>query len=486
MRDLVLRDYQKEPVEYVLTKKRSILAIAPNGGKTEISIAIIEKYLEENPTHKVLVLTHSTNVLLDNFFNRIEEINVGFTYSRIYEPNASVHISLPHNEKRLLAHYDFIIVDEAHENYLANRVQRILANATPIKELLLTGTPSKFIYEGGYDIYPLACNEIPEEYFAKLNIELVASSYKWTANDYNKDGDIKRNFNFGIDDTNETLILVMDAIINRIKQGVNPKQYNNPNWFLKLKTWLGLFNHIGKTLIACKSINQANDVYDMLKKKGIDVGLSTSDEDKDSLEVEKFKNDGYNVLVVVNRARLGYSDDNLMNIIDMTGTHNPDIIFQMFCRALRGTPDVQKLYLKVTPKKLDDMAITHFSMCAALMLTDKKFLETYNGRKFNDIRIPVLKNPPKEPIVQGERGGNRLPRTPKGNVMMLPQFTHDVIDTMKNVQLDLDGTATIYKYVTIREVKQELGYSKRNVLTLRDILKSAAGNMVNENDYSHV
>lgn len=472
MRDLVLRDYQIEPVEYVMARKRTVLGIAPNGGKTEISIAIIEKYLKKFPNNKVLVLTHSTNVLLDNYFNRIEEVNTNFTYSRTYDPNASVHISLPHNERRLLDSYDFIIIDEAHENYLADRVQSIIKKLKPTKELLLTGTPSKFIYEGGYDIYPIACNQIPKKYQAELNIELVASSYKWENKDYNKDGDIKRNFNFETDATKETLNLVMDGILKRIKQGFTAKEYNNPNWISKFKSWLFTYKYIGKTLIACKSINQGNDVYQMLKERGINVSLSHSNNDKDSSEIEKFKNGDYDVLVVVNRARLGYSDVNLMNIIDMTGTHNPDIIFQMFCRALRGGPEIQKLYLKVTPKKLDKMALTHLSVCAALMLTDERFLMIYNGYNFNDIRIPVFRTLPTEPRVP-TMGSSILPRTPKGTPMMLPQFTHNVIDTMSNVILDLDKNSSIYKYTTLGKVKEQLGYKKySSPLTLEEIYDS--------------
>lgn len=472
MRDLVLRDYQIEPVEYVMGKKRVVLGIAPNGGKTEISIAIIEQYLQENPNNKVLVLTHSTNVLLDNYFNRVGEINVGFTYSRTYDPNVSVHISLPHNKGKLLDSYDFIIVDEAHENYLVDRIQNIIKKINPSKELLLTGTPSKFIYEGGYEIYPLACNEIPKEFQAQLNIELVASSYGWESRDYNEDGEIKKTFDFETDATKKTLESVMSGLLKRIKEGFTPKEYNHPGFISKFKSWLFTYNYIGKTLIACQSINQSNDVYKILKDKGINVGLSHSDNDKDSLEVEKFKNGDYNVLVVVNRARLGYSDVNLINIIDMTGTHNPDIIFQMFCRALRGTPEVQKLYLKVTPKKLDKMALTHLSVCAALMLTDKYYLMLYNGHNFNDIKIPIFRNTPTEPRVIGANRGNSLPRTPKGNVMMLPQFTHNVIDTMSNVILDLNGDSSIYKYTTLGKVKEQLGYKPRGPITVDEIYES--------------
>lgn len=479
MRDLILRDYQIEPVDFIMKTKRTVLAICPNGGKTEISIEVIEKYLKKYPKHKILVLTHSTNVLLDNYFNRLEDINVGFTYSRNYDPNVSVHISLPHNEKSFLDRYDFIIIDEAHENYLADRHQGILNKMKPTKELLLTGTPSKFIKEGTFDIYPLACNEISDKWFAKLDIELVASNYKWMGY-YNQDGEVKKEFRFNVDDTRKTLENVINALIGRIQRGFTQKQHNHPNWVTKFKTWAFTYNHIGKTLISCKSISQSYDVYQILKEKGVSVTLSNSENDFDSLQIEKFKNNEFDVLVVVNRARLGYSDDDLINIIDMTGTHNPDVIFQMFCRALRGGPTAQKLYIKVTPKELHNMGLTHLSVCAALMLTDRKFLIKYNGSNFNDIEIPTLIKPKiaGKPSTSGNPS-NKLPKTPKGNINILPQYTYDVIDTMKNVLCDLDKTTTIYKWTTMRDVKETLGYSrnKRVNFTWEQLVKSCAGNL---------
>jgi len=116
-RTLILRDYQVPASKYVLGSNKCVLAIAPSGGKTEITIDVIEKYIIENPAHKVLVLTHSTNVLLDNFVDRLKEINVSFTYSTNLNEVVQVHLCLPNSESKIKGHYDFIVIDEAHENY---------------------------------------------------------------------------------------------------------------------------------------------------------------------------------------------------------------------------------------------------------------------------------------------------------------------------------------------------------------------------------
>ncbi len=159
----------------------------------------------------------------------------------------------------------------------------------------------------------------------------------------------------------------------------------------------------------------------------------------------------------------------------MSGSHNPDIIYQMLCRVLRGGPDIQKYYIKVSSKELHNMALTHLSVCAALMLTDKKYLETYNGSNFNEIKIPISKKNTNNGSASGSGSQDRTNK--KTNITLLPEFTNDVIDTFRNVIHDLDNEASIYKIVSIREAKSKLGYS-RKVITYEDMLLSAAGNMV--------
>lgn len=478
-RHLILRDYQEPAADYIMTSDRCVLAISPNGGKTEISIEVISRYLKLNPTARVLILPHSTNVLLDNYWDRLDEINVDFTYSKTFEKNASVHICLPNNERHIKGSYDFLIVDEAHENYLADRVQRILTKTNPTKQLLLTGTPSKFISEGGYDIYAIAANEISDKWFAKLNIELVASDYNWI-NSYNSDNEVVNTFDFTSDDTKKTLESVLGKLIQRIKTGFSAEQFNHPSFVTKLKSWAFTYNTIGKTMITCKRVEQADLVHKILIENGVNSIISHNECDPDSNNIVKFKNNEYNVLVAVNRGRLGYNDADLINIIDLSGTHNPDIIYQMFCRVIRGTPEDEKFYLKVTPKESYNMALTHISVCGALMLTDKKYLLEYNGRNFNNMTFPILRRQLMElDNDEDDNGGLTITRR-RNNIqtLLLPEFTHDIIDVFKNIIHDLNNPVSIYKSTTFGHVKYTLGF--RNVrppMTFEDLLESARGNV---------
>jgi superfamily II DNA or RNA helicase len=449
-RPLILRPYQVPASEFALNNEISILAVAPNGGKTEISIYVLCKYLELNPESKVLILTHSTNVLKDNFTSRLDELDIKFTYSTTFDPNCQVHICLPNSEHLIKGKYDFLLVDEAHENYLADRVQRIVKKINPKVQLLLTGTPAKFIKKGGYNIYTLAANAIPVEYFAKLQIELVSSNYNW-AKELNKDYEVRSQYKFKATETKQTLESILIKLIDRVRVGLTAEEFNNPGIIAKLKQWGYTYKKLGKTLIICHSIKQAADVHKILISNGVNSMVSDSETDKDSSEIANFKENKYDVLIVVDRARLGYSDDNLYNIIDMSGSHNPNVLYQIFARVLRGTPDMQKYYLKVTTQEYGMMDFTHACVSAALMLTDNKYLSTFNGSNFNGIKIPVIKKPTKI-NVDGSNSGSKS----KKSKLIFPEFTNDVVDMFKNIIHNLDEPVSIYKLTTMGEVRAAL------------------------------
>ena len=493
-RQLILRDYQIPSSKYVLGSNKCVLAIAPGGGKTEITIDVIEKYIMENPTHKVLILTHSTNVLLDNFVDRLKEINVSFTYTTNLNEVAQVHLCLPNSESKIKGHYDFIVIDEAHENYLAPRVQRIINKVKPSKELLLTGTPSKFILKNKehiaknkranisdtkplFDIYVIASNEISSEWFAKLNIELVASDYKWSGY-YDSNNELTKKFMFTYADTKSTLEIVMEKLMGRIKYGLKPEQFNHPSFITKIKTWAFAYRTIGKTMIVCKRQEQAEMVNKILIEMGVNSAVSHSECDVDGNVITEFKNNIYDVLVVVNRGKLGYNDVNLMNIIDMSGTHNPDVIYQMFSRVLRGGPETQKFYLKLTPKELHNMSLTHLSVCGSLMLTDKNYLLLFDGKNFNNLEIPIIKG--KRTNGGNGSGGSANGSGDKKNKNILPEFTFDVIDLFKDILHNLSNPVSIYKMTTISDVKESLGHVSKITWTEDKIFASAMGVSLDE------
>jgi superfamily II DNA or RNA helicase len=471
-RRVSLRPYQKECSDYILKSNKCVLALCPNGGKTEISIDVIERYLKLFPKNKVLVLTHSTNVLLNNFYERLESLDVSFSYSNTFESNASVHLCIPANQHKLKGNYDFIIVDEAHENYMATRVQEIIEKTNPSKQLMLTGTPSKFVFEGGYDIFAIALDELDEKYFAKLNLECVASNYNLQNSDYNAEEDVKDTFNYTQEDTDKTLETVVFSILNRLDSGLTAEQYNDPSLFSKAKlylkslrgkyrTWDDAFKSVGKTLIVCNNIAQANLVQKSLIKKGVNSVCSHSLCDKNCDLINNFKNDEHDVLVVVDRCRIGYDDAKMMNLIDMSGTRNINLIYQMMCRVIRGDQSVTKFYLKVTTNDMVQMAADEIAVNGAIMLSNKEFLLKFNGKNFNDLEIPVLRTPRSINISRPNNNNESTTTTTRNfRQSILPEITHDVFKLLKNIKHDLNNPLSIYKTTTISEAKQKLGLIK--------------------------
>lgn len=485
-KEIILRVYQKECSDYIMKSNRCVLALCPGGGKTEISIDVIIRYLKSSPDAKVLVLTHSTNVLLNNYMDRLNSSNVPFTYSDKFDKNSSVHVCIPANEHKIKNGYDFIIVDEAHENYLADRVQKIIKKTKPTKQLLLTGTPSKFIYEGDYDIFAIGLDELDEKYFAKLNIELASSNYNWKESDYNQDQEVKNTFEYTLEDTEKTVETIVISLIDRLESGLSAEEFNDPSLLTKFKvffktkkkeilTWNNTFKKVGKTLIVCNNIKQADLVHSILTRNEVNVEASHSKCDINGTNIVNFKNNKHDVLVVVDRCRIGYDDAEVINLIDMSGTHNIDLIYQMMCRVIRGNQNITKYYMKVTTNDLVKMAADDICVNGALMLSNKDYLLTYNGRNFNELKIPTLKIPRKIVNTQTKNiTTNKDNKPTRERKSILPDIANDVFKLLKDIKHNIANPTSIYKLTTISDAKRDLGLIKeKKSRTYEEILAIA-------------
>lgn len=473
--DLVLRDYQVPASDYAMDHDKSVLAIAPNGGKTEIAIYTIKRFLSLHPNERVLVLAHDTDILRDQFYKRLEKYktpNLGFTYSTTFEPDKQVHITLPQSERQIRGHYAWLVVDEAHENYLAKQVQRIIKKIRPDKQILLTGTPAKLIRAGGFDIYCLAVNSLPSEYFAKLHIELVASNYNWKEH-LNANGEIRSDCKYTAEQRRETFKKIIDNLVERVKYKLSPEEFNDPTIItkIKMKVLPFIFKKLGRTMFICRRIREADEINKILQSSGVNSVVSHHEDDIDSENIKDFTEDKYDVLIVVGRAKLGYSDDGLYNIIDMSGTHDPNNILQIICRGLRGGPSKEKFYLKVTTQEYGMMDYTHACVCAALMLTDNKYLSMFNGYNFK-LMVPVIKKIMEEierQPIKREQKNEETKNSPRK--LVFPEFTHDVVDQFRNIIHNLDNPVSIYKAVSMDDIRKELLH-ERDYISDEEIFES--------------
>lgn len=444
-----LRQYQIIPVANVIRNlglgKKVILNGCPGSGKTEMAIYIIKKYLDEGK--RVLVLAHSTNVLKKNFQDR---------WNSYYDNSPNLTICIPQSYKG--GSYDLVVIDEAHENYLAKVVQDIVSKVAT--QLLLTGTPSKLIYKGQqnghpFDIEVIAMENVPREFFSKTGIELLSTCYKWTETDYNKNGELKSKTSITKSDTESSLDAIILKLIDRLRnKSISPEKFNKPGILTRLQKAIFRNSNLGKTMFVCSRKSQADYVNNYLVKKGYSSKVSHSDSDGDSLLFDSFKKGEFDVLVVVNRGRLGFSDDNLMNIIDMSGTKNPDLIYQMFARCVRGNQSQIKLFMKLAPTgdAMHDLTSVSVQMALSLMFND--VISLFNGKNMKGMFIPVFKSNSESKKVKSNKADKV--ELEKKNRVIFPQYLTDVLVELKNIRYSLDDELSIYKKGEIGEIIQQI------------------------------
>jgi hypothetical protein len=145
----------------------------------------------------------------------------------------------------------------------------------------------------------------------------------------------------------------------------------------------------GKKLFICRDITHANVTSKYLTSLGVESFVSDSKSDADNQIADKFKSGQIQSLVVVDRMRLGYSDNNLYYTVDLSFTHNADTIHQMMSRSNRGTQLQNKFYIKVTNDRLNTLTRVIVSASIALMKRDN--LLAYNGKNFKGLQIPVVR-----------------------------------------------------------------------------------------------
>ena len=392
-RKFEIRDYADRILSHELPEafkkdNVAVLAAAPNSGKTIMAIAWLEKYLEDNPTHRVLILAHNQRQLRDQFCDEIDESNVNFTYEKadssesFLDSMKQVVVTIPRTIIGSLDninnqhHFDLLIVDEAHHYYVAEEgmVSRIINKYNFDKQLLLTGTPSQFIAQK-MNIIPVSLEELVHGgYCSDPIVTIVKTTSKITEKDINKDEELKKSI---IIDKNETFT-ALDNLLPIIEERIS------------VNGWRNSIDKLSRTLIVCRRIDQSNDVADYFEALGIETLLSTSSYDPISENIKKFTtNDENKILIVVDRAILGFNFPELISIIDMKYGKNINNLFQLFNRITRLHPvsETQKYYFKVVPNLLQEK-YTYMLAAAISLLLEENYLK-YNGYTSCDLKVRV-------------------------------------------------------------------------------------------------
>lgn len=455
-------EYQQRAVDQCIDSMNdneiTVLASSPSSGKTLMSIYLIDRYLKHNPTHKVLVLTHGTTVLRTQFYEDIVKYKPSFTYNCVngkpYNDDVQVNVSLPQSiYRKNLNEFDLIVVDEAHQYYLKNMVQTIIKKGNPSKQLLLTGTPSVFV-KLNYNIIIVPLSDVIDQGMSSdLYINIIPSSYHFNIKkDYNSSNELKSTVYFSKKETNETLNNLLVDIVNNT---------NNINKTSISYDWSEILNYVNKSMFVCKSQKQAIQLKKYFDSFDIDSALSVVDVDIDSTEIKRFKEDSdCLVLIVVGRGILGFNLPELVNVVDLTLSHNIDRIYQLMARVIRKHPNgARKMFFKVSLN--DYVDYFKFVMTAVLSLSKDEFISKWNGTNFNGMIIPVLREKKEKMTTDGiiRKSVSQSEIKPL-EFEGLPAF-----EFFKNID------DTLYSYTTLEEVNSMLveGYTVRTLETCKHI-----------------
>lgn len=394
--------YQKEFLtnpKFINPTKPVVLAAGTGAGKTFTTVIMLEMFFSNpaNKGKKVIILPSSTKVLRDNFGEAIAQFkNKSFSYcvadgkrpfKRALASDCDVIVVLPQTLAGIeeLPKVEWLVVDEAHKWYFAETIRGIIAKTNPTYQLLLTGTPFKFnAKKDDYSIY-----YVPVERLMELGqvgnplVEVVSSSVNLKNEDYNDSNEVRSTLKWSYKEDKDQLVSVAKEIAKTLKTRFRTNTIGR---------MLGVFG-IDKTIIYCYSKKQARHFYKVFQKSELagKVLISTSENDIDSVEFAKFKDEEqYRVLLVVDRGKEGFDMPELFNIIDFTLSTNPEIILQILGRVLRISkeqPNKQKVYYKVASMNTAPFILT--LMTGVLQLINAEYYSTFTG-KFAEIKIPMM------------------------------------------------------------------------------------------------
>lgn len=432
---------------------KTVLAASCAAGKTRMAVRVLKRYKAQKK--RVLVLAHGQVVLRSQFAESAAELGLevteltGAEQTRGKLPAGSVIIAIPQAFSRMsydlydayFSQFDLIVIDEAHHFYLSNLTVKIL-KAANAPHLLLTASPSRFIKankragEGKeeYNIIFFSTEELLEHKVVRSpTIALGVSHYHISHNDFNENlniSDMKTNTH----QTNKTIEEVRKAVVE--------------NCNLKDLSWPDLSRKRGKTLVVANNISHANGLLAALEKKKVRVRISTSEDDSDSREVALFKEkESFEVLVVVGRARLGFNFPELTTIVDISGTLNPDCMFQMLNRVTR-LYKTKKLYLKIMPENLMEATTKNLNFTIALI--SPEIFKAYTGN-FTRLR-PESSDTKKIPYAEGVEAVKKERKVGEGgnrNYGLIPTF-----EIMREVQDSTFGKSFVSSIAEALEIKK--------------------------------
>jgi len=457
-------------------KFKVVLAACGGAGKTFMAFDVINEHYQINSKIRVLFITHATTILKKNCTAQFKE------YSKLKQPkftlceginkNFNVNVCLPQDYRKIKEHYDLVIVDEANDYYFAesddkhmSMHKRINEIVKPKFELLLTATPSRFVLKNDiaknkkqklpYKIIPIPMIDLLEIHVSDVLIDLASSSLKVGEYGYNRSSnDLKDEKILDFNNLFESKIAeeLLQCILRKLKSAfrTNPVVYRLAHTTNVSDLWKKSFRFLKKTMIIAPNQFSSEIIKQYFEKQiGAEyVSLSNSDCDKPSIVIQEFKTNKKLILIVVDRANLGFNYPDLINLVDLTFSRNINRIYQMLCRVNRiSRHKDKKLFFKVVP----NVEATYFEhiMTCVLCLMHEYWLLRYNGKNFLGtacLKIPIKK--------QWKKGSIKKTKSTLKQLNLYEGIPS--LQSFKDIVHKDRSLLNTYKYATLVEVKREL------------------------------
>ena len=499
---------------YVLNPtKPVVLAFGTDGGKTFTTIMELIIYFSkpENKNKQVIIIPASKGDTRDNFKDALksfdgldqyfsfcvvddessDDLSLGQKVLESLENKCNVVVALPQTLASVvdkLPKVERIILDEAHEWYFANPkgkdglVKRVITQTSPSQQLLLTGTPYDFnARRSEFDIFHYSVEKLQDNgKTGDAEMNIVSSTVDLDVfADFNDNGELRQHVKLSRNqirrsvgkvflDMEETLRLPGDIIKSN-----------------KVKRLQAVFGELEKTIVYFKRKSHAKHAYEYLKNI-TDVAISTGDDKDPTLQNFKYGTD-VKVLIVVNKARQGFSDDELFNIVDFSFSRKPSMLQQMYGRLLRKSklqPNKTKRYFKVAPK--NDIHYYEMLMLGVMNLNLQAFYTEFEG-KSDKLPVPRIKpTKPTEPNPNGptDRGGS----TKRLNMTVLSEMKEAGIlltmDSLKEINRKSNDLFSISAYTTLGEIRREI-HGLRQQVNKGDLTKEVYDETIKKYQITH-
>lgn len=327
MPEILLRPYQNKMVSAIIKafeSHRSVMCQMPTGtGKTEVFIAVIQKFMADFPDRKILVIVHRKE-LLSQAVDRLRK-NAGILAGTIESGQSvaqehTVHVGMIGSLGRDI---DFqrslVVIDEAHHSKAEGYIKHIerLMDDGEAKLLGVTATPARLDGKRLSDVYetllvsPSISTFIKDKYLSKIryygirNIELQKLSYSIFMDDF---------------DTNSASSLM-----------------RSPKILAETLSAYESFAKGRKTLIFCVDIAHSKAVLQKFKDAGIDAIQidSETDTEERGRSLDHFRNTGNSVMINVQLFNEGFDCPDIDVVMLARPTQSITLYMQMIGRVTR-------------------------------------------------------------------------------------------------------------------------------------------------------